>query len=148
MTTLVTRFVKDAGDPREERIVLWAKPSGLMGVLNLGDFLIADTTYHDNETVSNKLRHVYWFPDYEVKPGDLVILYTREGDEFSSPNSDGTRSHFFYWGLGRPVWNEDSDSAVLIKIAEWSAARVMGGTKSRQPRNESDAIKIALQQLG
>lgn len=102
----------------DERIVL-----NVLEDTNIGEFLILDTTYN-NGKVSNKVRHPYWFPDKKVKKGDLVILYTTEGINHSRDNTVGSTSHFFYWGLGNNVWNNDGDCALLLHVDDWEHHRV------------------------
>ena len=110
---LSIRAIRDAGSKELERIVLRVRED-----CNVGDFLIMDTTY-DGDRISNKLRHTYWFPDKDVRKGDLVILYTKEGKISEKVNLSGNISHFFYWNLKETVWNMDEDCAVLFSISEY-----------------------------
>ncbi len=86
---------------------------------DIGKYLLTDSTYTKENTVSNKLRHVYWFPDKQVKAGEYVRIFTRPGtsDTITSPN--GSVIHKLYWGLKTAVWNDDGDSAILMEIAAW-----------------------------
>lgn len=107
------KYIRDAGNEKLERIVLKVCED-----CNVGDFLIMDTTYAGDH-ISNKLRHTYWFPDKEVKEGDLVVLYSKEGTISEKKNPSGHTSHFFYWNLKETVWNKDEDCAVLFSISEY-----------------------------
>jgi hypothetical protein len=102
------------GDIENERIVL-----KVLNNCNIGDYILFDTTF-DGDSFSNKVRHSYWFPDKNVKTGDRVILYTNIGEGASKINKAGHRSHFFHWDLGRTVWNEDKDCAVIVKAEEYN----------------------------
>ncbi|MBQ3715292.1 MAG: hypothetical protein IJM92_09460 [Fibrobacter sp.] len=110
---LSIRAIRDAGSKELERIVLRVRED-----CNVGDFLIMDTTYNGTH-ISNKLRHTYWFPDKDVRKGDLVVLYTKEGKISEKVNLSGNTSHFFYWNLKETVWNKDEDCAVLFSISEY-----------------------------
>ncbi|MCD3616437.1 hypothetical protein KX362_23410, partial [Escherichia coli] len=72
---------------------------------------------YENGQVSNKHRHVYFFPDKSVKKGEYVILFTRSGKNKTGTwnDDDDTVTHRFYWGLDTTVWNEDGDEALVLK---------------------------------
>ncbi|MEL4887370.1 hypothetical protein N6P31_09840 [Pectobacterium betavasculorum] len=116
---LEIRFVKGHGDLNDERIVLKA-----LADVNVGKYIVSDTTYHSDDEVSNKLRHIYWIPDKDVEKDDLVVIYTRKGNDKTVNNNSGNRTHFFYWGLECPVWNQKEDAAVLFSLNAWSSKKV------------------------
>jgi len=114
-------YVKDNGDLANERIVLKA-----LERVDIGRYLLCDTTYNDDETVSNKLRHTFWFPDKVIEEGDFVALYTTVGTDRQHGNKAGTTTHCFYWGLDRTVWNKGGDGAVLFELGSWSIKNMLG----------------------
>ena len=87
---------------------------------DLGKYQLCDSTYTAENTVSNRLRHVYWFPDKQVVKGDLIALWTKPGKETTGKTRDGHTIHHFYWDLKTAVWNNDGDAAVLQRLANWS----------------------------
>jgi hypothetical protein len=91
---------------------------------NLSGYIVADTTFTGDRTLSNKVRHTHWFPSIQVKGGDAVVLYTRDGVPVSQPRKDGGTNHFLYWGLNEPVWNDFGDGALLFEIDDWQGRRV------------------------
>lgn len=94
---------------------------------DIGGYLLSDSTYTDDGKVSSKLRHVYWFPDKQVKKGDFVRLYTRPfkaGENRSWSNTAGSTTHSFFWGLRTAVWNDAGDCAVLFDIRDWKSKKV------------------------
>jgi hypothetical protein len=94
---------------------------------DIGYYLLSDSTYTDEGKLSNKIRHIYWFPDKPVGKGDFVFLYTRgkrPGDKAEWKNKEGTTTHAFYWNLKAAVWNDDGDYAVLFEVNTWSNKRV------------------------
>ena len=107
--------VKDNGDLGNERIII-----KILAKIDIGNFILCDTTYNKNGSVSNKLRHTFWFPDKVVNDGDFVAVYTTSGTDYQHENKADTVTHCFYWGLDRTVWNKDGDGAVLFEIAEWT----------------------------
>jgi hypothetical protein len=91
---------------------------------NMGNYLLSDTTYLEDKTVSNELRHIYWFPNKEVAKGDYIVLYTGKGKNKSSMNNENTHTHVLYWNLNITVWNKDGDRAVLFNIKERTFTKV------------------------
>ena len=108
-------YVKDHGDLEKERIVLKA-----FAQIDIGRYMLCDTTYTEDDTVSNKVRHTFWFPDKVIKEGDFVALYTKTGADREHSNKANTTTHCFYWGLDRTIWNKDGDAAVLFELESWS----------------------------
>lgn len=86
---------------------------------DVGRYLLCDTTFLGSGKISNKLRHVFWFPDKKVKKGELVSLWTGTGTDTEAKSTQGVKVHRFYWNLAKPVWNDDKDCAVLIEAATW-----------------------------
>lgn len=91
---------------------------------DVGNYLLADSTYNDSDTVSNKLRHTFWIPDKEVLKGDIIKIFTGSGKKSSISNNDKSTTHIFYWGLKTAVWNDDGDAAILLEIASWKHKKV------------------------
>lgn len=85
---------------------------------DVGEYLLADTTYQA-DGVSNRLRHVFWFPDKRVAAGDAVVVRTGPGVDTTSRLKQGGRLHRFFWNLDRAVWNDSEDAAVLMKVEGW-----------------------------
>lgn len=88
--------------------------------LFLWNYLLSDSTYHSDGTVSNKHRHVFDFdslPAITLSKGDVVILYTKKGKYRIADLGDGVKAHLIYWGLNETVWNKDGDQAILIEAA-------------------------------
>ena len=86
-------------------------------------YILADTTYTSENSISNKLRHMYWFAAKEAAKGDYVFLYSGKGTNKSYKNKAGTTTHVFYWGLDSAVWNDDGDGAILFEAHIWKAKK-------------------------
>jgi len=93
---------------------------------DIGRYVLADSTYTSDGKVSNKLRHIYWFPDQAVKKGDLISLWTKSGKSTITESNSGTPIHRFFWGLQTAVWNDDGDCAALLEINTWQFFRAGG----------------------
>lgn len=112
---LQIKYVKDNGIIESERVILKST-----GDINVGTYIVSDTTYYTNDEISNELRHMFWIPDKEVAQGDLIVIYTKDGKNKSVKNDSGNSTHFFYWGLGKSIWNKSGDAAVLFSLADWA----------------------------
>lgn len=105
--------IKDSGDFMNERILFSVEEK-----CNLGRFLVAHSRLLSEKVFSSKLQEIYWFPDKEISKGDLVVLYSKRGESNSVLNADGTNTHFYYWGLDKPLANPERDCLVLLD-ASW-----------------------------
>lgn len=104
--------IHEKGKQNSEYVELRAKEA-----CNLTDYLLSDTTYTSETTISNKLRHVHWFSPQNLEKGDYVFLRTGKGINTSHKNKAGTTTYVIHWGLGTPVWNNTGDAGMLIEIS-------------------------------
>ena len=109
------RAIRNAGKLADERLVL-----KVLRGCDIGRYLTFDSTYTKDGKVSNLVRHPYWFPDKDVKAGDTVVLYTKDGRQSEKTNEDGSTSHFFYRRLDRTIWNQSGDCAVVLEVSTWA----------------------------
>lgn len=105
-------YIKDSGNIEKERIVFDVIEDG-----QIGKYLIAESETLNDSKFSSLIKNTYWFPDQEVKTGDRVILYTKEGRKNIVDNEDGSNSYFFYWGLKSPHLKSDNDCVVLFETS-------------------------------
>lgn len=120
MSKLKIHSVADKGDLSKECVWLQV----LEDIADLGNYMLCDTTYIDANQVSNELRHLYWFPSKAVKKGDWVRLMTGSGTNAATDNNLKSKTHTFYWKLGRTVWNKAGDAAVLFNLSSRSILKV------------------------
>lgn len=106
------------GDAREEYVFLRA-----LDDVEISNYLLADSTYGADGSVSNKVRHTFWFPKKLIKKGEYISVRSRIGKPEVGKASDGKVVHRFYWGLKESVWNDDGDVAVLLEISCRQALR-------------------------
>lgn len=104
--------VTSQGDPAKEYLTL-----RVLEGCNLKNYMVLDSTFNSDGTTSNKHRHVFVFPDWEVEKNDYIFLRTRPGKHGKFTTSNGFPAHGFHWGLSSPVWNETGDTVHLIKMS-------------------------------
>lgn len=116
---IVVDYIRDAGDIDNERIVFKVTKD-----TQLGKFLIAESSELDNSRFSASLKNVYWFPDQDLKVGDVVILYTKKGGRNVIDNEDGSKSYFYYWNLEESHLKGTNPCIVILNAASWKAYSV------------------------
>lgn len=79
----------------------------------------------------NRPKHVFWFYPKEVKRGDEIVLYTKNGED-KTIEENGHSVHFFYWRLNEPIFNK-GEGLVLSEIEDWS---VLSLEEEAVPKNE------------
>lgn len=93
---------------------------------NIDHYFITDTTFIEPDKISNKLRHIYWFPSKRVIQGDEIVLYTKKGVYKSEAINNGRNTRYtFYWGLDSFVWNDSGDAAILFELNTWKTTKVV-----------------------
>lgn len=113
--------VIDYGTHQSERVEL-----AVLQDCSLQYFILIDTTYVEENKISNTMRHMYWFTHQEVKKGDEVVLYTKSGQtSILEINGGSNKRYTLYWGLGNSVWNNPGDAAVLFELNGWGTTKVV-----------------------
>ena len=82
-------------------------------------YIISDSTFNANNTLSNTFRHTYWWAPQSIKKGDVVVLYTRKGQNSISKLQGGNTAYNYYWGSDHAIWNDEGDTAVLFELNTW-----------------------------
>lgn len=111
-------YIKDSGNLDKERIVFAVKNDE-----QLGKYLIAESVLLENARFSAKIKNIFWFPDQELKQGDVVVLYTKTGENNMNKNEDGSTTYFYYWGLSEPHLNDNKPCVVLFE-ASWDVLAI------------------------
>jgi len=110
------KLIRDHGILDDERLVL-----NVLKDCNIGYYIVFDSTYSSDGELTNLVRHSYWFPDEKVSEGDIVVLYTKKGNQSTKRNKSGNSSHFFYQGMDKTIWNQEKDCAVILEINSWQS---------------------------
>jgi hypothetical protein len=104
----------DPGVHEKERLVIKA-----LADVDIGKHaVLCSNITADNMPTAGK-KTAYWFPDGSVKSGDLVVLYTKSGQNSKKDIGDGHTAHFYYWGLEGTLWGTAKRTAVILRVAEW-----------------------------
>lgn len=111
---IVLSSISDKSDLNNERIGF-----NVLKDCNLKYFLIFKTK-QTTEIFFNKSTNAYWFTPEEVKVGDKIVLYSKEGKKAVTVNKDGSKTYFFYLGLTEPIFRSEDDCIVLTSINEWT----------------------------
>lgn len=97
----------DSGDMTKQRIVFEVTHEG-----NLSDYKVLNNAFPKREYLSKIDTNFYCFPDFEVKKGEFVVLYFKEGKQRTEKFVDGI-CHFFYWGLEYANWGNNEAIYIL-----------------------------------
>lgn len=90
---------------------------------DVNHYILCDTTFTAENTISNELRHMFWLPKLQVRKGDWIKVMTKSGIPTSISNNRNTTTHIVYWNLGKTVWNKAGDAAILFHTDEWRTHR-------------------------
>ena len=107
------KSIADKENFEKERLVL-----KVIADTDIGDYLVIQTGFNDGEVTIGTYQ-TYWFPYKSVSVGDLVILYTKSGNENAKGLKNGKTAHFFYWGLNAAIWNRKDRAPVVLHAPEW-----------------------------
>lgn len=100
----------------DERVTL-----DVLNDCNIKNYVVMDTTYNSDGTISNRWRHALQLPDLMVKQGDQIKIYTRNGNNRTvRAKSNLCDIHFVFWGLDGHIWNKEGDIAYLYQMADFS----------------------------
>jgi len=97
----------------EERVVLTVSED-----CDIGKYFIFISKKINDKIVYTSIKRPFWFPDKVVKKGDLVVLYTKKGDDSFKENKDGSTSHFYFRNLKSPI-HIDNYYALLVESNTW-----------------------------
>ncbi len=89
--------------------------------VDIGHYILFAGRITGSGVSPNAVPAAFWFPDKEIKKGDLVVVYTKEGSFSSKSNPSGTTSFFYYWGLQESLFSRDRHAAVLAQISSWQS---------------------------
>ena len=106
--------ITDAGDIEKERVVFRA-----MANIDIGRYALLRTHPSEDGGATTDIIDVFWFPDQDVKSGDLVVLYSKVGEPRQKEIAKGSKAYFYYWGKSEAVWIDKEKVGVLLSISAW-----------------------------
>ena len=101
------------GTLKEERLIL-----RVTAATDIGDYILVQAGFGDGE-VKISTYHTYWFPYQNVMEGDLIVLYTKSGKWSTRKLERGGTAYFYYWGLGKAIWQKKDRTPVLLHAPDW-----------------------------
>jgi len=104
---------KNGSTPNEEIIYLQASTE-----FNTKGYAVVDRTFDAEGKISNEFRHIYVFPEINLKKGQKIYLRSGKGEdgEFTFNNSS-EKYYRLYWGADSCIWNDKGrDTATLISF--------------------------------
>jgi hypothetical protein len=105
----------DPGNLQKERLVMKA-----LSDIDIGNYAVFISNVSDDGKATAGPKTAFWFPDGTVRAGDLVVLYTKAGQDSKKDLADGTTVHFYYWGITDVLWGRGDKTAVILRVAEWT----------------------------
>lgn len=110
------RSYADAGDLANERLVL-----NVLEDTDIGNYAILKSSISNTGGATWGSKVAYWFPNKEVKKGDLVVLYTKNGTSSSKELRSGGIAYFYYWKRDSAIWggSPPQSVAVLLEAPHW-----------------------------
>jgi hypothetical protein len=111
------REIADAGTLAKERVILTVSTAGDVGHYSL--YRAKNDPDVEDGVLSGRVE-AFWFPDQKVKVGDLVVLYSKDGEESAKRLHGGATTYFYYWGQTRSIWGKADHRAVLVNSGDWS----------------------------
>lgn len=115
---LKLKSIAGKGNLDTERLVI-----NVLRDADVGNYIIMKTRFNDNETTTRVLS-TFWFPYKKVAAGDVVIVYSKRGEQNEASRKDGSTAHFFYWGRTELQWAASDIGAVLVLGHTWEAEKI------------------------
>ena len=117
--SLEVNNIKNRGEIDDERVVF-----KVLLDCDLGMYItFKSTDTESGDGISSHVEYPFWFPDEDIKANDLVVLYTKQGQQSHKLNKDGTHTHFYYRGLNKAIFNKKAERALLMLIKTWSVSK-------------------------
>lgn len=124
--------ILDSGSEENERLLFTALES-----CDLGNFIVTLAKKVGDHRVSSHLENVKWLDDVELKPQDIVVIYTkRKGEGVKTiQNEGGQTSYFLFWNLDSTL---RPDYSVVCFEASWKSIDVSEVIKKATDNSEGD----------
>ena len=110
--------IGDRGNLATERVHIEA-----LRECDLGYYLLVATVEIAPGRVYAGLRPAFWFSSQQVRAGDHIIVYTRQGMPSTEFRDDGHMNYFYYWGATMAFFGPiPTARAVLAELNMWQTA--------------------------
>jgi hypothetical protein len=85
---LEIRSFADAGQQKKERVIIKA-----LSDTDVGEYLLMCSDIAKDGSATAGRKTAYWFPDKEIRAGDLVVLYSKSGTDSEKQLESGGTAH-------------------------------------------------------
>ncbi len=113
--------VFNSSEAEKEHIILRATKD-----INIYWYAVVDRTLDEDNDVTNIFRHVFRFPNKEIKENEYISLWTGKGIDCEAIYKN-EQIHRFYWGADSPIWNDKGGDRAEV----WSVSRVASKNVTR-----------------
>jgi hypothetical protein len=103
--------VVNASKPIEE--IVWLE---VTADINLAGHAIIDRTFNLDGKVTNEFRHIFMFPNLDVKKDDWIRVFTGRGSysKIKIDKKPNNYIHNLYWGSDICVYNDNGGDTVSL----------------------------------
>lgn len=103
--------VVNASKPIEE--IAWLE---VTADINLAGHAIIDRTFNLDGKVTNEFRHIFMFPNLDVKKDDWIRVFTGRGSysKIEIDKKPNNHIHNLYWGSDICVYNDNGGDTVSL----------------------------------
>ena len=105
--------VLNGGDLEQEKTVL-----SVNGDTDFGEYAVFRSRLIEGSKVSTTILNVYWPTYINVQAGDLIVLFTKKGQDVAK-KTQGRNIHFLFWGLDHAIWDKDNIVPILLHAPDW-----------------------------
>ena len=126
--------ILDSGSKENERLLF-----SILEPCNLGNYIVALSKRVGEHRVSSTLENIKWLEDAEVKPQDIVVIYThRHGEGIKTiQNKGGQTSYFLFWNLADTLSSLNEYSVVCFE-ASWKTIDIGEVVKQNSDSSEGE----------
>lgn len=126
--------ILDSGNAEDERLLFT-----VIEPCNLGNYVIALAKKMADHRISSHLENIKWLEDADVKPQDIVVIYThRKGEGIKNiQNKSGQTSYFLFWNLSDMLM-ELGDNSVVYFETSWGTIDVSAVINQASDSSEGD----------
>lgn len=126
--------ILDSGNAEDERLLFT-----VLEPCNLGNYVIALAKKMAEHRISSHLESIKWLEDADLKPQDIVVIYThRKGEGVKNiQNTSGQTSFFLFWNLSNTLMVFGDNSVVYFETS-WGTIDVSAIVNQASDSSEGD----------
>lgn len=114
--SLKIRKIADPAVENSERVII-----DVLANVDCGYYALCTAEKMEAGKFFPSSRRFFWFPDRDVKKGDVLVVYSKPGQSSQRKEPSGSTIHFFYWGFPKTLFNGPSETVMVMELTSWSA---------------------------